>query len=1440
MPTSNFVSSYRQMRLINVSATRIVRWYRSLRVRRNFVQFTRRIVTRKRKIFTSWRLLIQCLLFRRQHLLHSCFSQLKFEYQETQTITKAFKSLWNITICSKRGTINFAIKFTIRLVFSSKGSVFSGSHLLPGLALLRVPLFSHDLLSLVSSLIKTSFFHSAREFFINRNILRALASSKLRDVSRTIPWALRYEGGLCLWHGEFMQLVLRMWRFYTSARIARRYKQPIPTTIQVPLLLRENYLCAWAAKKKRKAKALSFYNNNIVYRSWNFLKIYARYSKKKKEKIQCALRYRTRYSLSQSFTYFKIFSFRSRWSYKIANVTLKAWKQWTNISLFLTTNSKIVQANISSQRLRVSFHNWRMAYHQRHFLSVYSTSILQGCPLEVLSVSYKRTVSLRFRDTDSRGVLTAVQACLFFLGDPDSQSNLIIAWKVWVSFSIRKRAWRKLKFLIMKSYAHKILRVVFESWRNLCNKKSSISSNTITCDRLSSIFPVEEEFIKFMSISKSDSTLETIIDDEILAKSLLVPMVYPLDSSATILLSRIQGSSGDDFNYERVPRRSSLSALLSYVQQTSCGVIIRSPLHIAADECDERRVRELLGFHSSKKLVNSIDKKGRRPLHFASRHASDKYIGIIILLIECGAHVLAKDDDGKTSIDVATNLNIQLLLRSHVQRLQNHSFTHFERHVYRSRCIHTWRSIEMFDMLFIIVHAYFQLHKGRQLFKCFSLLDNSSQSSQSTQSTQSNDNLPFFQILSNIYGCDVSLKKSLRRSSSCQPQYQRLIKASMFFIDNGISSSVLFKELLKAQELECEKQKRLRLFTKDRSHFLIANADMRSALLEFIDCRNNDQPFLVKNMYKDATLQARISYRKREMLEKLQIGSINDPRMQVVERMLSEFSRSTEPELQLIRTRTCTGIGVVHPVNGIEEQSSQMLSALYQLVENPTSPSLSLESISSGWTLVNEDSKQVLVQAALGNEESLLKTNDSAKNGMSSDPFSSKLLLDSAEMKMRKTLLDASKTLNRASALLSSGKKETSLSKAVRRSSINDILSKMFMLQRLRKAFASSTDVEVDPISTLFFRKAEMPSAQLAIRKQAVEAHRIILSKSDAYAALIFISGDSLVDSSPLLRSWDLLRARLGFGYFKTLSHTLSIENISGRNAALSIYSHMQLEASIVPPKYEPITTLPLQSHLGLQTLLPQKVRRLSTSFECSLLFQSVVAHDDDPQHSSHSPNASTALLDIDFFTTVYNHCLETKDILQRQQESLETRKKELSHCLDVCMTNLVNVEKTSPDSKHYARSFHDLQLSSSALKITLDAKSRELSKAQDDFSHCSLSLADAIKTSSLRSIFRTPPEVVDCLNNFHIAERRVMLALRSQKISNDARNKLTCELNQKYHALVSKSSTLLVDIDLLHSQMSTVDESLSFGKLKVSQAKVRLAEIESLLLEARVLSLNR
>lgn len=684
-------------------------------------------------------------------------------------------------------------------------------------------------------------------------------------------------------------------------------------------------------------------------------------------------------------------------------------------------------------------------------------------------------------------------------------------------------------------------------------------------------------------------------------------------------------------------RRASVSALQQYLYhvQIDRSSRRRTDLHSAIDECDEARVRVLLGSGAD---PNAQDEAGRTALHCAVSHFSAQYLGIVVVLVECGALLGLHDDEGRTPLDVAINRDVRKLLQRHVDRLQSGRFTDAERQMYRDRRIPAWECVNHRDLWIYLTEVLFAKRKGRsftwdqrELLELkdaasashVGLLESSDSGFHSSRTSSSRHSKAVHQPtprLSSIATAAIERQQQLLAlagtprthstltadgrsvaATSTSVQAKRLQAAIEFMFENGIRDSESYRRLVAAQAMECKRRKQLAAFSADRGKLLIANAAVRANISAFAvemartaaaaavsagkggsDASSSSSSGLcdgsVVDNYRDATARALANARKRELIE---AAGYDASDITFIDRMLAEFSRSGLAEMKLIQAKASSGVAVVVQPG---DRDSAMLAAVAAQLENPNAPfelpaemlalagrqSSKLDVIAvearPGSRGNSAESQAALLRAALGQQTS----NDpaastAAKTGVVNDLFSAKMLLQAAEGRVRKLIareVAASASTSTAavasaassalpsksnpsgarkrnslalpSRLASAAALSTPQSRARgRRSSVNDVLTSMFMVQRLRQAVAEA-EGGLDPIRAFFRDRAARPSASLAIRKIAKEAHRAVLQAADPYAALAMGSSDAEVDGVPRLYGWDLIRARLGLGYFKT------------------------------------------------------------------------------------------------------------------------------------------------------------------------------------------------------------------------------------------------------------------------------------------------------------------
>jgi len=121
-------------------------------------------------------------------------------------------------------------------------------------------------------------------------------------------------------------------------------------------------------------------------------------------------------------------------------------------------------------------------------------------------------------------------------------------------------------------------------------------------------------------------------------------------------------------------RPSSPAGPLLKIRQTT-------PLHAAVRVGDLAAVHRLLTASPLEEAecdLQAGDEDGNTPLHLACQRLSGSFATIAILLVQAGARLLARNDDGLTCIDVCLNPALATVLQMHIARLRHHGLTSLE------------------------------------------------------------------------------------------------------------------------------------------------------------------------------------------------------------------------------------------------------------------------------------------------------------------------------------------------------------------------------------------------------------------------------------------------------------------------------------------------------------------------------------------------------------------------------------------------------------------------------------------------------------------------------------------------------------------------------------------------------------------------------------------
>jgi Ca2+-binding EF-hand superfamily protein len=150
------------------------------------------------------------------------------------------------------------------------------------------------------------------------------------------------------------------------------------------------------------------------------------------------------------------------------------------------------------------------------------------------------------------------------------------------------------------------------------------------------------------------------------------------------------------------------------VDESELSRIGDTPLHTAADNGYIEEVRTLLLEGADTSATNL---SGSTALHLAASHYEPKSFEIVVLLVEGGAPVHAKDSQGQTAFELACNPHVRTLLMQHTERLSSKkNFTQKERKLYMDMRLEEWgTALDLGQHTFlnrIVVQLFVQQRRG--------------------------------------------------------------------------------------------------------------------------------------------------------------------------------------------------------------------------------------------------------------------------------------------------------------------------------------------------------------------------------------------------------------------------------------------------------------------------------------------------------------------------------------------------------------------------------------------------------------------------------------------------------------------------------------------------------------------------------------------------------
>lgn len=262
-----------------------------------------------------------------------------------------------------------------------------------------------------------------------------------------------------------------------------------------------------------------------------------------------------------------------------------------------------------------------------------------------LSTVPNRTLSKVEGNLATRRYQCCIRTAFLFLGRR-THGVMLECWRGWIRLVTARGRWRSFVFLVRNHMVRHLGSIVLQAWRSVITN----SSNPLTLPDGQRL-----DCQPLMAIELAATTFKKVHEGYQLSSALPLP----------IFASMLGGQEVHILPANRDEAKQLCAAVESGDIQA-----IKRLLQSGVDVNATSSMPSALNGHTGIR---------RTPLHVAAAHYADRYIAVVVLLLECGASPFLLDESGRTAAEIATNPQIAKLLFEHASRLAQHGFTRREK-----------------------------------------------------------------------------------------------------------------------------------------------------------------------------------------------------------------------------------------------------------------------------------------------------------------------------------------------------------------------------------------------------------------------------------------------------------------------------------------------------------------------------------------------------------------------------------------------------------------------------------------------------------------------------------------------------------------------------------------------------------------------------------------